>query len=181
MRTLILAIAIPVTFAASSQSLSAQGAKAAPGAQEIAQLYTKQTDVSKQPFGVVSEKQAEVSSVPVVLDDIREYAGLYEDAEKGVSLELRVEGKNLVGTGTEPTRKFPRKFTLDRIRISGGLLTARKRYDDGLTVTFEAAFLERSESASANAEPTRRFGLGTRVPADGANGDSADRLFYERT
>ena len=181
MRALILAIAIPVTFAASSQSLSAQNAKAASGAREIAELFTKQEDVAKPKYGAAAEKYDAVNSVPVVLDDVREYAGRYEGADAGVSLELRVEGDKLVGSGTEPTAKWPRKFTLDRIRISGGLLTARKRYDDGMTVPFEAAFLERSESDAPDAAPVRRFGLGTRAPAGGTNGVGADGLFYERT
>ena len=178
MRTLILAIAIPVTLAASSQSLSAQNAKASSGAREIAELFTKQEDVAKPKYGGVAEKYDAVNSVPVVLADAREYAGHYEDAVSGVSLDLRVEGDKLVGSGTEPTDKFPRKFTLDRIRISGGLLTARKRYDDGQTVAFEAAFLERIEKDAPNAEPTRVFGLGTRATAPGI---TADKLFYERT
>ena len=181
MRSFTLAIAIPVALAVTASSLSAQSADASPGAQEIAQLFTKQKDVSKQKYGVTAEKFAEVTSVPVVLDDALAYAGHYEDAGFGVSLDLRADGGELTGSGTEPTNGWPRKFTLDRIRISGGLLTARKRYEDGTTRAFEAAFLERSERDAPNAAFSRRFGLGMRAAGPSFNGVNADKLFYERS
>ena len=172
---ILIAVAAPASL----------GAQAAPArsATEIAHIFTKQKHAVKERHGVRTEKFADVRSQPVVLQDTRGYAGEYHATDHGFTLRLRVSADGSVGgDGEEPGLSGTRRrFRLSDARISEGVLRATKAYDDGESVRFQGAFLERTDRGSPTAEGTRTFGLGVPdVRVDLGGGMQLDRLFYER-
>ena len=161
------------------------GAQTAPtrSAVEIAQIFTKQKHAVKERHGVRTEKFADVRSQPVVLQDPTGYAGEYHSTDHGFTLRLRVSADGSVGgEGEEPGLSGARRrFNLRDARISEGVLRATKTYDDGESVRFQGAFLDRTDRRSSTAEGTRMFGLGVPdVRVDLGGWMQLDRLFYER-
>ena len=187
MRRLILTAALPIALATSVCTAGAQSAAPAetpdpsPAALRISKLFSQHQEATPAKYGASAEQYLDVRAVPLVLEDLHAYAGTYKVADYGLTLELRVEGDQLVGNGTEPTATWPRSFTLDRIRVDRGLLTARKRYEDGNTASFEAVFMEQFRKDAPDDAPARSLGIGTRISPLAIQGVRVDKLFFEKS
>jgi hypothetical protein len=120
----------------------------------------------KEKKNVSIEIYIDIKSEPVVKNNIREYAGVYE-AESDYRLELRVsDGGKVEGNGYDRRANDSerRNFTLKDARIEGALLTATRVFENGETEKFEAVFNNRTVTAGKNPNEieTRetKYGLG---------------------
>jgi hypothetical protein len=152
-------------------------------ADTILRAFNKRKHVVKEKFGVRVEKFKEVRSVPVVMNDIRAYAGVYTVPDLRFSLTLHVDTAGKVsGTGLD---RAPadwgawRAFTLRAARIEGALLTASKVYEDGRIEPLEGLFIRRTELTSPSDPGKSSLGLGVLQRVE-VGGVICDRLFFEK-
>jgi hypothetical protein len=141
----------------------AQNAQAKTDALIAALAKTKYKKKEKKNVSI--ELYIDIKSEPVVKNDVREYAGVYE-AESDYRLELSVAGDGKVeGRGYDnlPDAK-QRNFTLRDARIEGALLTATKVFENGATEKFEAVFNNRTITQGKNPNEIEsretKYGLG---------------------
>jgi hypothetical protein len=137
----------------------------------------------KEKYGVRVEKYKEVRSEPAIRANVRDYAGSYEVAGLGLSLDLKVNSSGTISaTGYEQVNEAVwREFTLRNTRINGALLTATKVYSDGATEPFEGVFINRTSFDSPTARGVTTFGLGVIGRwREISQGMSTNRFFFER-
>ncbi len=151
---------------------------------EIVALFNKEKHVVKEKYGVRMEKYKKIQCEPVLKQDIKEYSGEYEVSGWGCALHLQVASDGTIkATGCEPGREGAqpmRKFTLERARISGAMLTATKVYKDGATELLEGVFMNQTTFTSP-ADPGRsEFGLGVSGGIATFGGVTLDRIFYQK-
>ena len=163
----------------------AQGSSVQARTQAIVASFNKSKHKVKERHGVRMEKYKRVVSTPAVRN-VRDYAGSYEAEDWGLSLDLRVDANgNVSANGHERINmdsQVWRQFTLRNARIQGELLTGTKVYANGATQPFEGAFINRTSFESPTDSGVTKFGLGEiRSSRLVVNGQSIDRVFYERT
>ena len=162
----------------------AQGSSVQARTQAIVASFNKSKHKVKERHGVRMEKYKKVVSTAAIRN-VRDYAGLYEVEDWGLSLDLRVDTNgNVSASGHDQVNSDSpvwRQFTLRNARIQGALLTATKVYANGATEPFEGAFINRTSFESPTDRGVTKFGLGViRTSRLVMNGQSIDRVFYER-
>ena len=107
--------------------------------QDLIAALGKTKHKKKEKKGFFSESYSEIKNEPVVKNNIREYAGVYESP--GYRLELSISADGVV-TGSGYDSRFynssRQNFTLKNGRIDGALLRATKVYENGRKENFEA-------------------------------------------
>lgn len=180
----VFAITLLVSSWVVSQDSSPDDLYARRRSQEIVTLFNKQKHVVKEKYGVRLEKYKKIQSEPVIKQDIREYSGEYEVSGWGGALNLQVAGDGKIkATGFWPGREAdqpPRKFTLQRARIRGAMLTATKVYEDGTTEILEGVFMNLTSFASPSDTGHSEFGLGVVGGAAAFGRVTLDRVFYQK-
>ena len=175
MRTLVLiGLLIGVYASAFAQQHSSQTK-----AQAIAATFNKHKNVVKEKHGVRTEKYKDVRAEPVVKQNARDYAGVYEVGDLGFLINIQVSNDGRIqADGYEQGRS--RAFRLENATIEGALLTASKVYQDGATERFEGVFLNRTVRNSPTALAVTTFGLGVVLSAPvEINGITYQRMFYQ--
>jgi hypothetical protein len=148
-------------------------------AQELAAAFTKQKHVVADKRGVRKEKYKDVQTEPIVKQDVTEYSGLYEVADFGDVIDLRIGSDGRIqaeGHDSDPARAF----LLENGKIEAAVLTATKVYRDGQTEPFEGVFMTRTERTSPNDPGVTTSGLGVILdtPREFA-GNTYEKLFYQ--
>jgi hypothetical protein len=169
--TLLVACpAIAVTQQSSSQSR----------AQQVAAAFTKQKHLVAEKHGVRKEKYKDVRSEPLVKQDITDYSGVYQVAEFGDVIDLRIASDGRMQAEGHDSDQPSRTFVLENARIEGAVLTATKVYRDGATEQFEGVFMTRTERNTPTDPGITTFGLGVvlATPREFA-GNTYDKLFYQ--
>lgn len=151
---------------------------------ELASLFSKEKHVVKEKHGVRLEKYKNVVASPVVPANPVTFSGTYRDLSFDFVIRLQISPDGTVtGTGTDPIdrgARIARQFTLVAGRIDGALVTATKAYRDGQRERFEGIFIERTSYESPEDRGTTVFGLGVVSRSMQIDGNTIDRLFYER-
>lgn len=162
----------------------AQTTSALSRTREIAQLFSKSKHSVKEKRGVRVEKYKNVTAEPVVASNPANYSGTYRSLDFDFIIRLQVAANGLVeGSGIDPIdfeSRIARPFTLEKATIDGALFTATKVYRDGKRERIEGVFIERTSHDSPNDPGTKAFGLGVLTKAMQIDGNTIDRLFYER-
>jgi len=168
----LITLLVACSITTASQQLSSQTR-----AQEIAASFTKFKHETKEKYGVRKEKYKDVKSEPVVKQNVRDYAGMYEVSDLGYVINIQVGSDGLIqASGNESGRTFK----LENARIVGALLTGNKVYNNGATEKFEGAFLSRTDRETPTDPGVTIFGLGVVLgtPME-LNGLTYDKLFYQ--
>lgn len=154
----------------------AQQISAQTRAQELATAFNKHKHVTKEKYGVRTEKYKDVRSEPAVKQNLADYSGAYEVSELGYVINIQA-GSN--GSVQAVGNDKGRSFRLENARIDGALLTASKVYQDGTTEKFEGVFLNRTDRNSPTDPGVMIFGLGVvlNTPFE-TNGLTYEKLFY---
>ena len=151
--------------------------------QEIVAYFNKEKYAVKEKYGVKKEKYKKVVSEPVIKQNIRDYAGVYEVSDMGYLITIQVgDDGSIKATGSEPTNGHTRRirsFRLEDAKISDAMLTARKVYTDGAAEKFEGVFINRTDFSSPTDKGVSSFGLGVVGKAFEFSGVTFDRLFYQ--
>lgn len=176
MRTcIVIALFVVCAVTALSQQLSSQTR-----AQAIAEAFTKHKNVTKEKHGARMEKYKDVRSEPLVKQNIADYSGVYEVADVGYRIDIRVGADGTVQADGQENRPQARTFRLENAKIDGALLTAAKIYQDGATEAFEGVFLKRTSRNSPTDPGATIVGLGVVLSAPfELNGLTYDKLFYQ--
>ena len=159
--------------------IEGRGQEAGARARELAAHFNKDKHKVKEKRGVRLEVFLEMRGEPSPRKSPAEYSGLYE-SEPGYAFELRVGADGSAeGQGAEPAPNGARRFTLRGARVSEGVLTGTKVYEDGATERIEAAFIKLTVRQSPTGAGTSTFGLGVVFdrPKHG-EGFEITRLFY---
>lgn len=150
--------------------------------QEIVASFNKEKNLVVEVYGVKKEKYKRVVSEPAIKQNIRDYSGVYEVSEMGYLINIQVGSDGSVkATGYDPANgstRPARNFRLERVRITGSMLTATKVYDDGATEKFEGVFINRTDFISPTDKGVSSFGFGV-VGSFEFAGVTLDRLFYQ--
>jgi hypothetical protein len=173
----VLAAAAPCTSRAQTPS-------AASRTREIAQAFSKSKHTVKEKRGVRVEKYKNVVAEPVIASNPASYSGTYRSLDFDFIIRLQVAGNGSVqGSGIDPLDSeshIARPFTLENGKVDGALFTATKVYRDGKRERIEGVFIERTSHDSPNDPGVKTFGLGVLAKAMQIDGNTIDRLFYER-
>jgi len=150
----------------------------------IVASFNKSKHVVKEKRGVRLEKHKEVRSEAVVRSDRSTYSGNYLVPDLGFTLNLRVTPDGRVnGSGEEPLSdddsRISRRFTVSG-KVDGALLTGTKAYANGNEERLEGVFINRTSFESPTDRGSTVFGLGVTSSPRQINGNTIDRLFYER-
>ncbi len=150
----------------------------------IVASFNKSKHAIKEKHGVRVEKYKEVRSETVLKADPRDYSGSYEAPDLGSSLEIRVDANgSVVGTGYErldDDASVFRKVTLRNAKIEGALLTGTKVYENGRTEPIEGVFIKKTSFESPTDKGVTTFGLGVVGPERIVDGNTVDKVFYQR-
>lgn len=161
------AIAVP-------QQLSSQSR-----AQQMTAAFTKQKHVVATKHGVRKEKYKDVQSEPVIRQDITEYAGVYQVADMGDLIDLRIGHDGRIQAVGHDSDQPSRTFVLENGRIEAAVLTATKVYRDGATERFEGVFMTRTERVSPMDPGITTSGLGVLLATPRVfAGNTYEKLFY---
>src|SRR4029079_5428108 len=162
----------------------AQTPSASTRAREIARLFSKSKHSVKEKRGVRIEKYKNVTAEPVVASNPETYSGTYRSVDWDFVIRLQVAGNGSVeGAGADPLdfdSHIARPFTLESGKVDGARFTATKVFRDGKRERIEGVFIERTSHDSPNDPGTKAFGLGVLTKAMQIDGNTIDRLFYER-
>lgn len=147
---------------------------------------TKYKKKEKRDFSI--EIYVDIKNDPTVKSSPAEYAGVYESEDSGYKLELNVSaGGAVTGSGHDTTNSDSAQklnFTLKDARIEGALLTATKVYENGQSLAFEAAFVNRTILSGKNpndiATRYTRFGVGFIQSGNEKSETWTNRVFLER-
>ena len=173
----ILAAVAPCTSLAQTPSASAR-------TREIAQLFSKNKHSVKENRGVRVEKYKNVVAEPVIAANPTNYSGTYRSLDFDFIIRLQVAGNGLVeGSGIDPIDSeshIARPFTLEHANVDGALFTATKVYRDGKRERIEGIFIDRTSHDSPDDPGVKVFGLGVLAKPMQIDGNTIDRLFYER-
>ena len=147
---------------------------------QVAAAFSKQKHRVVTKHGVRKEKYKDVRSEPSVKRDITEYSGVYQVADCGDVIELRIGSDGSIRADGHDSDQPARTFVLENARIEAAVLTAIKVYRDGATVRFEGVFLTRTERNSPTDPGITTSGLGVllTMPREFA-GVTYDKLFYQ--
>ena len=176
MRTVAL-----VTLLAACPALAApQQASSQSRAQQVAAAFSKRKHLVAEKHGVRKEKYKDVRSDPIVKQDITEYSGVYQVADLGDVIDLRIGRDGRIQADGHDSDQPSRTFVLEDGKIEGAVLTAIKVYRDGKTERFEGVFLTRTERNSPIDPGITTSGLGVvlATPREFA-GNSYEKLFYQ--
>jgi hypothetical protein len=181
-RNILATIAI---FAAVAPCTSrAQTPAASSRTREIAALFSKHKHTLKEKRGVRMEKYKDVVAEPVVASNPASYSGTYRSLDYDFIIRLHVAGNGSIeGSGTDPLDSeshAARPFTLEKAKIDGALFTATKVYRNGKRERIEGVFMERTSHDSPSDPGVKTFGLGVLAKPMQIDGNTIDRLFYER-
>jgi hypothetical protein len=152
--------------------------------QDLIAALAKTKHKKKEKKGFSFEHYIDVKNEPIVKQNIRDYAGVYE-LDDDYRLELQVAQNGAVsGSGYDsPMNSQRQSFTLKNARIEGALLTAVKVYPDGRTENFEAVFVNRTIASGTNQNEINsretRYGLGFVYRYQHSQMDVANRIFLE--
>src|SRR4051812_20790463 len=123
---------------AASQQSSSQAR-----AQQLAAAFSKQKHVIAERHGSRKEKYKDVRTEPLVKSNITEYSGVYQVADFGDVIDLRIATDGTIEAEGHDADRPSRSFVLENGKISGAVLTAVKVYRDGTRERFEGVFLTR--------------------------------------
>ena len=176
MRTLAL-----VTLLAAAPALvSSQQSSTRSRAQQLAAAFSKQKHVVAEKRGVRKEKYKDVLSEPVAKPDIAAYSGVYQVADLGDVIDLRIDGDGRIQATGHDSDQPSRTFVLEHGKIDGAVLTATKEYRDGATEQFEGVFMTRTERTAPADPGVTTFGLGAVLATPREfGGNTYDKLFYQ--
>lgn len=176
---------IAILSAVPQAPLHSQTASASRRTHELASLFSKEKHVVKEKHGVRVEKYKNVVASPVVPANPATFSGTYRDLNFDFVIRLQVSPDGTVtGTGIDPIdheSRISRPYSLTGAKIDGALLTATKVYRDGKRERLEGIFIERTSYESPEDRGTTVFGLGVISRSMQIDGNTIDRLFYERT
>ena len=148
-------------------------------AQQVAAAFSKQKHVVAEKHGVGREKYKDVRSEPTIRQDITAYAGVYEVADLGDVIELRIAHDGTIQATGHDSNQPSRTFVLQDGKIEGAVLTATKVYRDGATAPFEGVFLTRTERNAPSDPGITTTGLGVVLATPRQfGGNTYDKLFY---
>lgn len=149
-------------------------------AEQIATSFTKFKHAVKEKHGVRVEKYKDIWSEPTVRQNLIEYSGVYEVADLGYELSVRVEKDGTARAYGADGGPESRSFELENAKIEGAVLTGTKVYRDGSTERFEGAFLTRTERDSPTDPGIVRYGLGVVLATPVEHGGiTYEQLFYQ--
>jgi hypothetical protein len=173
-----------VLAVSSAQPASAQTATSLSSrTSAIVASFNKSKHVVKEKRGVRLEKYKVVRSEAAIRSDRSTYSGNYHVPDFGFTLSLRVTPDGQVnGSGEDPLTddsRINRHFIVSG-KVDGALLTATKAYANGDKERLEGVFINRTSFESPTDRGFTLFGLGvTSIPRE-INGNTIDKLFYER-
>ena len=169
-------------MALTSTGVAQTSSEATAKSNAIAASFSKFKNVSKEKHGFKKEKYVRVESAPAVVSNPADYSGTYKVPDTQFQLDLRVNADgSFTGTGFEPlSENVKRTFTLRNGHIRGSLATATKVYANGASESFEGAFMNRSVYESPTDKGVTIFGFGTLTRPFEMNGNTIDKLFYQR-
>jgi len=148
-------------------------------AEQIATSFTKFKHAVKEKHGVRVEKYKDIRSEPTVRQNLIEYSGVYEVADLGYTLSVRVENDGTARANGADGGPESRSFELKNAKIAGAVLTGTKVYSDGTIERFEGAFLTRTERDSPTDPGIVRYGLGVVLATPVEHGGiTYEQLFY---
>ena len=176
MRTVAL-----VSLLAACPALAApQQASSESRAQQVAAAFSKQKHLVAEKHGVRKEKYKDVRSDPIVKQDITEYSGVYQVADLGDVITLRIGSDGRIQADGHDSNQPSRTFAFKDGEIEAAVLTAIKVYRDGATEPFEGVFLTRTERNSPLDPGVTTSGLGVVLvtPREFA-GNTYEKLFYQ--
>ena len=176
MRTVAL-----VTLLAACPAIAApQQSSSQSRAQQVAAAFSKQKHLVVEKHGVRKEKYKDVRSEPIIKQDITEYSGVYQVADWGDVIDLRIGSDGTIQADGHDSDPPCRAFVLQNGKIEGAVLTAIKVYRDGETEPFEGVFMTRTERDSPNDPGITTSGLGVvlATPREFA-GNTYEKLFYQ--
>jgi hypothetical protein len=176
MRTVAL-----VTLLAACPAIAApQQSSSQSRAQQVAAAFSKQKHLVVEKHGVRKEKYKDVRSEPIIKQDITQYSGVYQVADWGDVIDLRIGIDGTIQADGHDSDTPSRTFVLENGKIDGAVLTAIKVYRDGETEPFEGVFMTRTERDSPNAPGITTSGLGVvlATPREFA-GNTYEKLFYQ--
>src|SRR5690348_6011776 len=113
MRTVAL-----VTLLAAGPALAApQQSSSQSRAQEVAAAFSKHKHLVAEKHGVRKEKYIDVRSEPIVKQDITEYSGIYQVADLGDVIELRIGSDGRIQADGHDSDQPSRTFVLANGKI----------------------------------------------------------------
>jgi hypothetical protein len=176
MRTVAL-----VTLLAAGPAIAApQQSSSQSRAQQVAAAFSKHKHVVAEKHGVRKEKYKDVRSEPIVKQDIAEYSGVYEVADLGDVIDLRIGSDGRIQADGHDADQPSCTFVLENGKIEGAVLTAIKVYRDGETEPFEGVFMTRTERNSPNDPGITTSGLGVLLATPREfTGNTYEKLFYQ--
>ena len=176
MRTVAL-----VTLLAAGPAIAApQQPSSQSRAQQVAAAFSKHKHVVAEKHGVRKEKYKDVRSEPIVKQDIAEYSGVYEVADLGDVIDLRIGSDGRIQADGRDADQPCRTFVLENGKIEGAVFTAIKLYRDGETEPFEGVFMTRTERNSPNDPGITTSGLGVLLATPREfTGNTYEKLFYQ--
>lgn len=169
-----------VTLLAACSSLAAPtNLSSQTRAQQVAAAFSKRSDAVKDKHGVRMEKYKDVRSEPLLKADITEYGGVYQVADLGDAMDLRIGRDGTIEASGHDADRGSRAFVLENGRIASAVLTGIKAYSDGTREPFEGVFMTRTvrESRTDPGTATRGLGVMLAVPRE-FGGNTYDRLFF---
>jgi len=173
-------VALVSLLAACPALAAAQQASSQSRAQQVAAAFSKQKHLVAEKHGVRKEKYKDVRSDPIVKPDITEYSGVYQVADLGDVIALRIGSDGRIQADGHDSDQPSRTFVFDNGKIEAAVLTAIKVYRDGATEPFEGVFLTRTER-NAPMDPgitTSGLGVVLATPREFA-GNTYEKLFYQ--
>ena len=182
MRARLAAALISLSVAPICQ-ISAQSAAASTRTTQLVSMFSKNKHVVKEKRGVRMEKYKDVRSEPALRANPSSYSGTYS-TDFGFVITLQVGSDGQVeGSGREPIGDsgVARTFVLQNAKIDGALLTGTMVFSNRHREKLEGVFINRTSRESPNDPGTSKFGLGVITTPKYVNGNTFDRLFYERS
>lgn len=182
MRARFAAVLIPLLIAPVHQ-LAAQTRDASSRTTQLVAMFSKNKHVVKEKRGVRMEKYKDVRSEPALRANPASYSGTY-NTDFGFVIALRAASNGQVeGSGRESIGDtgVARTFVVRNAKIDGALLTGTMVFSDGHREKLEGVFMNRTSRESPNDAGTTKFGLGVITTPKYVNGNTFDRLFYERS
>ena len=184
MPRIFISIIVIILWVGLNNSVLAQNAEQK--TQDLIAALGKTKYKKKEKKNFSFELYIDIKSEAVVKTDVRDYAGVYQSADAGYQIELRVSADGKVqGNGYDSRFENSRKhnFTLKDARIDGALLTATKVFADGGTEKLEAVFNNRTvvEGKNPNEITSRetKYGLGFIDILGTADTNITNRVFLE--
>ena len=169
-----------VTLLVACPTIAAPQSSGQSRAQQVAAAFTKQKQLVAEKHGVRKEKYKDVRTEPIVKQDITEYSGVYQVADLGDVIDLRVGSDGKIQADGHESNHPSRTFALENGKIEGAVLTATKVYRDGQREPFEGVFMTRTVRNSPTDSGITTSGLGVMLATPREfSGNTYDKLFYQ--